>query len=371
VAVLATASLIGLRTRRRPIVAHAAAISTARAPSNPGDVRWRFQVLPLPAGLVTPDQCDVIQADWVLPGYSRARFDGLLDSVAPPGPMRASLEAAVRCDASGCTVHPTREIIEGLRPAHRGALYAALSRFAENPSLINHFSRNVAAEPWSRAQGLSPRARELLARLSWQDGETTRFADVADVCPQLQTDAERTRFIEALKGRESVAATVFVAHGADVEPMVRYWSAAGDEAVVRPIITDAAARPEGATIELPRLLPPFARARADTFPSPTGPAFDCFWTALHFLVRGEPAALAHSRPDRPERGDPRRRAGAPSSGGPSAARRQLRRLGARVLQERRLLAAPLHPDAPLRRAGPLPPRDRPPGLETTRSRVRR
>jgi hypothetical protein len=288
VAVLATASLIGLRARPRPTVAHAAAISPARAPSIPGDVRWRFLVLPIPAGLVTPDQCDMDQADWVLPGYSRAQFDGLLDSVAPLPPMRASLEAAVRCDASGCTVHPTREVIEGLRPASRGALYATLSRFAENPSLINHFSRNVAAEPWSRAEGLSPKARELLTRLSWQDGETTHFADVADVCPQLQTDAERARFIEVLKGRESVAATVFVAHGADVEPIVRYWSAAGDEAVVRPIVADAAARPEGASIELTRLLPPFARARANTFPASDAPTFDCFWTALHFLVQGEP-----------------------------------------------------------------------------------
>ena len=137
---------------------------------------------------------------------------------------RARFEAAVRCDASGCTIRPSRELIEDMRPATRRALYANLSRHAENPSIINHFSRNTGAEPWSREEGLSPKARELLTRLSWQDGERTHFADVADVCSQLQTEAERVRFIEVLKGRESVAATVFVASGADVEPVVRYLS---------------------------------------------------------------------------------------------------------------------------------------------------
>lgn len=292
--VLATATLIGLRTRQRPASAMASATASPRARSSPGDVRWRFQVLPLPAGLVTPDQCDTVQADWVLPGYSRAQFDGLLDSIAPVPAMRARLEAAVRCDASGCTIHPTRELIEDMRPATRRALYANLSRHAENPSIISHFSRNAAAEPWTRAEGLSPKARELLTRLSWQDGESTHFADVADVCPQLQSDAERVRFIEVLKGRESVSATVFVAAGADVEPMVRYWSAGGDEAAVRPLLTVAAAQPSGGSVALTRLLPPFARSRVDTFPSPSAPAFDCFWTALHFDVRGEPDARLYS-----------------------------------------------------------------------------
>ena len=292
--VLAIATLIGLRSRQRPAVATAPATSPARARSSPGDVRWRFRVLPLPAGLVTPDQCDMVQADWVLPGYSRAHFDALLDSIAPVPATRARLEAAVRCDASGCTIQPSRELIEDMRPATRRALYANLSRHAENPSIINHFSRNTGAEPWSREEGLSPKARELLTRLSWQDGERTHFADVADVCSQLQTEAERVRFIEVLKGRESVAATVFVASGADVEPVVRYWSAGGDEAAVRPLLADAAAQPAGGSVELARLLPPFARSRVDTFPSPSAPAFDCFWTALHFHVRGEPDVRLYS-----------------------------------------------------------------------------
>lgn len=285
--VLAIATLIGLRTRQRPEVSAAPAASPARASSSPGDVRWRFKVLALPAGLVTPDQCDMDQVDWVLPGYSRAQFDALLDSIAPLPATRARLVDAARCDASGCTIHPSRELIEDMRPGTRRALYANLSRHAENSSIINHFSRNTTAEPWASEQGLSPKARELLTRLSWQDGERTHFADVADVCQQLQSDAERVRFIEVLKGRESVSATVFVAAGADVEPMVRYWSAGSDEAAVRPLFADAAAQPAGGSVELARLLPPFARSRVDTFPSPSAPAFDCFWSALHFDVPGE------------------------------------------------------------------------------------
>jgi len=250
-------------------------------------------VLPLPAGLVTPDQCDMVQADWVLPGYSRPQFDALLDSIAPVPATRARLEAAARCDASGCTIHPSRELIEDMRPVTRRALYANLSRHAENAYIVNHFSRNSAAEPWTREEGLSPKARELLTRLSWQDGERTHFADVADVCQQLQSDAERVRFIEVLKGRESVSATVFVAAGADIEPMVRYWSAGSDEATVRPLLA-AAAQPAGGSVDLARLLPPFARSRVDTFPSPSAPAFDCFWTALHFNVPGEPDVRLYS-----------------------------------------------------------------------------
>ena len=159
VVVLAIATIIGLRTRQRPAVATAPAAAPARARSSPGDVRWRFRVLPLPAGLVTPDQCDMVQADWVLPGYSRAQFDGLLDSIAPAPATRARLEAAVRCDASGCTIHPSRELIEDMRPATRRALYANLSRqpgmesFARHiPAAARQLLRALEAHPLPRLQ---------------------------------------------------------------------------------------------------------------------------------------------------------------------------------------------------------------------------
>jgi len=140
----------------------------------------------------------------------------------------------------------------------------------------------------SADEGLSPEIRALLRRLSWQSGNAVLFNDTALVCSQLHTEAEQQAFVASLKHRVAIDATLSVAAGEDVAALTRHWSFGHDAPGVRALLEPLAASPQGGPIDVARLMPPFVRARINTFPPIGAPEYDCFWSSLHFFTEGEP-----------------------------------------------------------------------------------
>ncbi|MBK6531187.1 MAG: hypothetical protein IPN17_09845 [Deltaproteobacteria bacterium] len=253
-----------------------------------GTLTVRGRLVPLPPGYVQGDQCLTEQPDWVFPGYTREQVARELDAAAPDSALRAMLDARVTCDARGCVIRPTFDIVLEMSPHTRGTLYDSLARFPENQALATPLARNIADPHWADDEGLSPEIRALLRRLSWQSGNAVLFNDTALVCSQLHTEAEQQAFVASLKHRVAIDATLSVAAGEDVAALTRHWSFGHDAPGVRALLEPLAASPQGGPIDVARLMPPFVRARINTFPPIGAPEYDCFWSSLHFFTEGEP-----------------------------------------------------------------------------------
>ncbi len=274
-------------------VAMSIVLPSAQTRSEAGEFRVgtlgvRGRLLRLPPGYAQGEQCLTEQPDWHFPGYTREMVARQLDAAAPDPALRTLLDAQVTCDARGCVIRPTSDIIVGLSPHARGVLYEALARFPENLALATPLARNVADPHWADDEELSPEIRALLRRLSWQSGNAVLFNDTALVCSRLHTEAEQQTFVEVLKRRVVVDATLSVAAGEDVAALTRYWSFGHDATGVRALLEPLAASPRGGDIDVARLMPPFVRARINTYPPIGSPEYDCFWSSLHFFVEGEP-----------------------------------------------------------------------------------
>ncbi len=241
-----------------------------------GTLSVRGRLLRLPPGYAQGDQCLTEQPDWHFPGHTREQVARQLDAAGPDPALRALLDARVTCDARECVIRPTPDIIMGLSPHARGVLYDALARFPENLELATPLARNIADPHWADDEDLSPEIRALLRRLSWQAGNAVLFNDTALVCSRLHTEAEKQTFIEVLKRRVAIDAMLSVAAGEDVAALTRHWSFGHDAAGVRALLEPLAASPQGGTIDVARLMPPFVRARINTFPPIGSPAYDCF-----------------------------------------------------------------------------------------------
>ncbi len=249
----------------------------------PGRIVRSDRVLPLPRAIVRTDECTRTLAPWRLPGFSPARLDGLLRGAGLDDTLRATVESQARYDASGCTVTVDLDTVARLPATARGALYQALGQSALNTLQAAPFRRAAGLPRWQDAPGLPAAARDLLDGLTWREGDDVLFADLPVVCNALATDDDRVAFIAVIKGRPAVEARVVVPHGADVDPIVRYWLPRGgpEARALGQRLAALAARPGHGEVDVADLLPPVARSRLDTFPA-EGEQLDCFWTTLNF-----------------------------------------------------------------------------------------
>ncbi|MFO0762323.1 MAG: hypothetical protein U0359_38140 [Byssovorax sp.] len=208
----------------------------------------------LPPGHAHPGLCRVTPPRWSLPHLTREDLPSLFDRVGLSIGQRRSLLSASSCAEGGCVLTPSRVLVLSLDPGPRAALYAELARFPENTEQWVPFRRRHALGPFSSHPGLPPAIRSILDRLTYTEGPFYLLADFTTLCASLPDDEAKVQALGALMSRGSLRVTV----GAD------------------------------GLVGLADLLPPFARARLDTFPRVSDPPYSCFWTAVHFLDERDP-----------------------------------------------------------------------------------
>ena len=256
---------------------------------NPGRMSVEPRLLEQPAGRVGLDACDRFAFQWVFPGLTEQQAVGELRE---GGLSVGSLGEVGRatCDASGCVLVPEVAFVEGIAPATRQRLYAVLGRHPENPTLGQPYRRPLAFGSWSNAPGLSTRARQLLHNLTWRDNDHEWFADEPLACRALTDPGDRLRLLEVLRTRYGLSANLVIEPSMDLAPVRLWWGRASSTTAIDTRIEEARRGPTGA-LPVRDLLPPFPRTRLDTFPHADEPAYDCFWTALHFFDVDPPADL--------------------------------------------------------------------------------
>lgn len=206
---------------------------------------------------------------------------GLIDSALAAGKVEDTPQATI--------VKPGDEVVTAIPAEVRARLYATLSQWPANRYMANPY--HLPNEDVSAMLGTSDvpaPALELLRKLTYLQAGKRMFSDLEVVLHQIPSPKGRLQLLKMLTYQTAVLARLRLRPDSDVDKLLGYWGAMpGVRAKdLRPLLESIRKTPEGGTISLLYLLPPFARERLYTFPMPTQPddvKMDCHWTAMNFF----------------------------------------------------------------------------------------
>ena len=263
----------------------------ARSESKPwGDLEHLKFWIERPDEFIYVDHASNIPASWFFENYTRELLANYLSSTGASKDQLALLLDQTRWESvtNGVIISPSNELILSLDRQARQRIYSVLADSPQNgpQNLAFTFPTNEFKE-WFYRSNLSAETLKIVEPLLYHRGATVCFADLAVVLPMIPSNEERKRLVKTLSRQSAVLVKLVVKPDTDIDSMVRYWGREGRAKDIRPLLESLARRPDGATIDLVHLLPPFARLRAYTFPYPSDDPLatrrDCFWTAMNFF----------------------------------------------------------------------------------------
>jgi len=266
--------------------------AAAVAPSGPwGRLECTPLVLSPPLEYLAENSVDYSgEPAWHFPNVYSAGLSALFKEIGLSESLGARLLPLARPARSfgGLTIHPPRQLVLGLSPEDRRALYVALCEYPQNADQRNQFAfRADSADQWFAGSSVSPGTRKLVEPLIYRQGGFVYFADMRSINDSIPSGAERSGLFKALRREATFLVHLRVSGDSDVDALVNYWGRGGRALDVRPIIESLARSPAGGAINITHLLPPFARSRLYTYPArSTGEMKhrrDCHWTSLNFF----------------------------------------------------------------------------------------
>ncbi|MFO1488558.1 MAG: hypothetical protein U1F65_08770 [Verrucomicrobiota bacterium] len=202
---------------------------------------------------------------------------------------RALSPALASVTGGGTVVHPDEALVFSLKPGSRARLYRALSKLPDNHYMQFPFVfPGQTFEECFRDHDVPHEIEEQIRRLTYVRGDAKCFSDFEIVMQQLASTADKIALLKTLSRQSAVIARLRVRPDSDVEKILGYWSAAPGVRVkdLRPLLESMTRIPEGSTISVLYLLPPFARQRLYTFPlagQQNDPVMDCHWSTMNFF----------------------------------------------------------------------------------------
>ncbi len=227
---------------------------------------------------------------WHFPDTISERLPALLSEIGLSEPLREKLVSLAEPNRAveGVTIHPPLEIVLGLSPEDRSALYVTLAGFPENSNARGVFRFcGGALNEWIGDSPISPETRKLVEPLIYRHGNVLFFSDLGPIEGSLPSSQQRSLLVEALSHESTFLLRLELSEESKLEELVDYWGHGGRTKEVRPIL-ESLFHSEGArSIDIVHLLPPFARGRLYTYHVNSGGKlrhhFDCHWTAMNFF----------------------------------------------------------------------------------------
>lgn len=236
----------------------------------------------------TPPASSEVQ--WHFPNTNSEQLHALLSEIGLSESLQEKLVSLAEMDAGieGLTVRPTREIVLGLSPEDRSALYATLTDCPENLDQKAAFRFcGTSLDEWIGNSQLSPETRKLIEPLVYRHGSFLFFADLPSLEQSLPSPEQRSLLIEALSDESTFLMQLELSPQSDLERLVEYWGRGGRTKDVRPILESLLHTGGEQSIDVTHLLPPFARSRLYTYHVATEQEsqdrYHCHWTSLNFF----------------------------------------------------------------------------------------
>lgn len=204
--------------------------------------------------------------------------------------MRTVFErSAWQSVSNGWIVTPPTDVVRNLDSPTRGMLYAALEKIRSNyaQEFPFRFGLDQFALRFSET-ALATEKLKVIHSLTYTNAATLCFADL-QLLPSLLSSNEFDQVASALYSVPAYRLRLRVFPNESVEKLLAYWGGPREPSRIRPLLDSLAKlrEPEGASLNVSYLLPPFARLRLYTYPKSWGDSQlareDCFWTSLNFF----------------------------------------------------------------------------------------
>jgi len=282
-----------------PAVATAPACKKPPTPLGPHEIvegPWgRLEMVPIT--IAPPLEClwqasgnELYETAWFFPKTNKARLTTRLAELGLSEPLQAELLLRAKADPSidGHTIRPSKELVLKLSPEDRAKLYVELHGYPENKAQSEAFRFcGTSSEPWFGDAPILPETKRLVESLIYRRGGFMFFADRRTIEPMLPSDQERLALIRALTRESTWMLNLKISAETDVDALVRYWGRGGRTEQLRPILEALTRLPGKQSLEVSRLLPPFARQRIFTYMPSSSLAsavvHDCHWSATNFF----------------------------------------------------------------------------------------
>lgn len=240
--------------------------------------------------LIPPGWADPRPVQWFFREHTVERlaewFRGL--PLAPAHRVALTDFSRWRTDEEGVVVQVPDEVVIGLDPASRAAIYRVLIRDERNASHTSPWS--LRTNLWRAAcqtAGISEQTRSMLERLAHYEHGRIYVADVFAALNQTPSREEKSRIVRLTSSASACLLRLRIRPDSDLGDLVLYWAGRGRRKDLRPIFEAIKSMPGGGTLDISHLLPAFARQRLFTYPHPAqaadGVRRDCHWTSLNFF----------------------------------------------------------------------------------------
>jgi len=204
--------------------------------------------------------------------------------------LRSNLLSMVEVDLTddGLIMRPTPEVVLGLDPAERAALYVLLAEYEDNRDQRLAFRfYGKSLDEWTQRSPLRQEIRALIEPLIYRYGDYLFFADLRMIESKLPSEQERLRLIKTLSSQRTYRVELELTATSNLDKLVAYWGRGGRANSVAPILESAIGADGSGSVDITYLLPSYARRKIYTYPVAsefdTTQVPDCHWTALNFF----------------------------------------------------------------------------------------
>ena len=183
---------------------------------------------------------------------------------------------------------PSEEFVFSLKPETRDRLYGAMRGLDVNLYLDSPYYYAKDHIEWVTGDArVHPDDLALFKKLVYGGKDIRRFGDYETLMGRIPTLQRRVGMAAWLSRQSAVLARLCIRPDTDIDKVAMYWGNVPNVRFIdiRPMLEALKGLPRGGTISLMYLLPPFARERLYTFPSPPArgePIPDCHWSTFNF-----------------------------------------------------------------------------------------
>ena len=229
---------------------------------------------------------------WSFVGMDATALRALFKRAGLPATMQERLFDPTRCTQQDgvLTLYPLVPDLEAMTPEMRGIVYPEL---AKTP--LNEFHHDPIFIPggnldeWLRDTDLTDEIKGLIRKMTYRRGRALAFSDLRTLLNHAHTEAEVQHIFKTATRTRTLVVNIKIPADSDPKAIAAYWTGGRADSDILPLLASVAERPCGTTLDITHLLPPLARRRLYTYPTPDlatrGRMPDCHWTALNFFSR--------------------------------------------------------------------------------------
>ncbi|MCF7760254.1 MAG: hypothetical protein K9M98_07090 [Cephaloticoccus sp.] len=230
-------------------------------------------------------------AVWTFKNFDQAQFTALWQKAELSPAQIATINHPDNWQVAGnvTLIKVPKDIVFGLSTQSRNVIYSALSLFQENKDQNEPYRfRAEAEEEWFKDSGLKPETIEQVKRLLYRRGASVLFSDQGLLMPTINSLEERTKLLKTLARKSTMLVRLRIKPDTDVDALERYWGGNRNKDI-SPLLRSLTGQPNGVSLDIVHLLPPFVRSHIYTYPAARDPGsktyMDCHWTVLNFFNR--------------------------------------------------------------------------------------